>query len=213
MQLRLIDWGLAEFYHPKTQYNVRVASRYFKGPELLVDFQEYDYSLDMWSYGCMFASMVSLLRWRMLRAHVHCVDLPERTFFPWTRQLRSVGKDCQGSRYRWTFRIPGEVWYRVGGSVRWDPRQVYINFPPDRQGSLSHCFNPGIRESRGVASSHLRINGTSLMKRSISWINYFATTIKNGSLHAKHKRTLTSVCHGTHLSEKLTVQYFNRRAD
>ncbi|KAG0800688.1 hypothetical protein G6F22_001986 [Rhizopus arrhizus] len=58
-QLRLIDWGLAEFYHAGTAYNVRVASRYFKGPELLVDFQEYDYSLDMWSYGCMFASMVS----------------------------------------------------------------------------------------------------------------------------------------------------------
>lgn len=58
-QLRLIDWGLAEFYHPNTEYNVRVASRYFKGPELLVDFQEYDYSLDMWSLGCMFASMVS----------------------------------------------------------------------------------------------------------------------------------------------------------
>jgi casein kinase II subunit alpha len=61
-QLRLIDWGLAEFYHPKTEYNVRVASRYFKGPELLVDFQEYDYSLDMWSFGCMFASMVICLR-------------------------------------------------------------------------------------------------------------------------------------------------------
>ena len=57
-QLRLIDWGLAVFYHPGTEYNVRVASRYFKGPELLVDFQEYDYSLDMWSLGCMFASMV-----------------------------------------------------------------------------------------------------------------------------------------------------------
>ncbi|OZJ05126.1 Casein kinase II subunit alpha [Bifiguratus adelaidae] len=57
-QLRLIDWGLAEFYHPGTDYNVRVASRYFKGPELLVDFQEYDYSLDMWSYGCMLASMI-----------------------------------------------------------------------------------------------------------------------------------------------------------
>lgn len=35
--LKLIDWGLAEFYHPHTDYNVRVASRYFKGPELLVD--------------------------------------------------------------------------------------------------------------------------------------------------------------------------------
>jgi casein kinase II subunit alpha len=49
---------LAEFYHPGTEYNVRVASRYFKGPELLVDFQEYDYSLDMWSLGAMFASMI-----------------------------------------------------------------------------------------------------------------------------------------------------------
>lgn len=29
-QLRLIDWGLAEFYHPGHEYNVRVASRYFK---------------------------------------------------------------------------------------------------------------------------------------------------------------------------------------
>jgi casein kinase II subunit alpha len=57
-KLRLIDWGLAEFYHPNTEYNVRVASRYFKGPELLVDFQEYDYSLDMWSLGAMFASMI-----------------------------------------------------------------------------------------------------------------------------------------------------------
>ncbi|VEL08988.1 unnamed protein product [Protopolystoma xenopodis] len=57
-KLRLIDWGLAEFYHPGMEYNVRVASRYFKGPELLVDYQMYDYSLDMWSLGCMFASMI-----------------------------------------------------------------------------------------------------------------------------------------------------------
>jgi casein kinase II subunit alpha len=57
-QLRLIDWGLAEFYHPGREYNVRVASRYFKGPELLVDLQDYDYALDMWSLGCMFAGMI-----------------------------------------------------------------------------------------------------------------------------------------------------------
>merc|ERR550537_1537883 len=57
-KLRLIDWGLAEFYHPGKEYNVRVASRYYKGPELLVDLQLYDYSLDMWSLGCMLAGMV-----------------------------------------------------------------------------------------------------------------------------------------------------------
>ena len=44
-KLKLIDWGLAEFYFPGKDYNVkylqfkvRVASRYFKGPELLLDY-------------------------------------------------------------------------------------------------------------------------------------------------------------------------------
>jgi len=49
---------IAEVMSLGREYNVRVASRYFKGPELLVDFQEYDYSLDMWSLGCMLAGML-----------------------------------------------------------------------------------------------------------------------------------------------------------
>jgi casein kinase II subunit alpha len=49
---------LAEFYHAGKEYNVRVASRYFKGPELLVDLQDYDYALDLWSLGCVFAGMI-----------------------------------------------------------------------------------------------------------------------------------------------------------
>jgi len=57
-QLRLIDWGLAEFYHKHQKYNVRVASRYFKGPELLVVYQYYDYSLDLWAVGCVLAGMI-----------------------------------------------------------------------------------------------------------------------------------------------------------
>lgn len=57
-ELRLIDWGLADFYKPNKEYNVRVASRYYKGPELLVDDMKYHYSLDIWSTGCTFASMI-----------------------------------------------------------------------------------------------------------------------------------------------------------
>ncbi|KAF8341218.1 alpha subunit of casein kinase II [Cantharellus anzutake] len=57
-ELRLIDWGLAEFYHPGAEYSLRVALPWYKGPELLVDFRMYDYSLDMWSLGCIFAAMV-----------------------------------------------------------------------------------------------------------------------------------------------------------
>jgi len=60
-KLRLIDWGLAEFYHSKREYNVRVASRYFKGPELLVNLRDYDYALDMWSLGCMLAGMIFII--------------------------------------------------------------------------------------------------------------------------------------------------------
>lgn len=65
--LKLIDWGLAEFYHMGQDYNVRVASRYFKGPELLVDYNYYDYSLDIWSTGAMFSSMVGSHLFRFSR--------------------------------------------------------------------------------------------------------------------------------------------------
>eukprot|EP00124_Ichthyophonus_hoferi_P003838 Ihof_evm2s363 gene=Ihof_evmTU2s363 len=56
--LKLIDWGLAEFYHPNQEYNVWVASRYYKGPELLVDMLEYDYALDLWGVGCILAAII-----------------------------------------------------------------------------------------------------------------------------------------------------------
>jgi len=53
IQLRLIDWGLAEFYHPAQEYNVRVASRYFKGPELLVDYQvKWSMNRTQYNYAC-----------------------------------------------------------------------------------------------------------------------------------------------------------------
>eukprot|EP00808_Paulinella_micropora_P006811 g63722.t1 len=57
-QLRLIDWGLAEFYHKGMEYNVRVASRFFKAPELLLGLRDYDYSLDLWGVGCMLAALI-----------------------------------------------------------------------------------------------------------------------------------------------------------
>jgi casein kinase II subunit alpha len=43
-QLRRIEGGLAEVYNPGSEYNVCVASRYFKSPELLLDLQEYEWA-------------------------------------------------------------------------------------------------------------------------------------------------------------------------
>lgn len=52
--------------------SVSLEFRYFKGPELLVDLQDYDYSLDMWSLGCMFAGMV--LPWHLYITFSHFIN-------------------------------------------------------------------------------------------------------------------------------------------
>lgn len=57
-KFRLIDWGLAEFYVPNQTYNVRVATRFYKSPELLVEDTNYHYALDIWSAGCTLAEMI-----------------------------------------------------------------------------------------------------------------------------------------------------------
>ena len=56
----LIDLGLADFYHPGTRYNVRVASRHYKSPELLLgpSFGYYDYAIDLWGVGCILAGLL-----------------------------------------------------------------------------------------------------------------------------------------------------------
>ena len=56
--LVLIDAGLADFYRPIQRYNVRVASRHYKGPELLLGYEYYGYSLDLWGVGCLLAGLL-----------------------------------------------------------------------------------------------------------------------------------------------------------
>lgn len=56
-ELCVIDWGLAEFYLPYHEFNCRVSTRPMKGPELLLNYGFYDYSLDMWCFGMMLAAM------------------------------------------------------------------------------------------------------------------------------------------------------------
>lgn len=56
--LKIVDWGLADFYEPAKRFNCRVATRYYKGPELLLENNYYDYSLDVWATGCMLAGMI-----------------------------------------------------------------------------------------------------------------------------------------------------------
>jgi casein kinase II subunit alpha len=58
LKVRLLDWGLADFYFPRLKYSCHVATRLFKPPELLIGYPYYDFSIDMWSLGLTFACML-----------------------------------------------------------------------------------------------------------------------------------------------------------
>ena len=38
--------------------NLKIATRYYKPPELLFRMRYYDYALDMWSFGCLLGELV-----------------------------------------------------------------------------------------------------------------------------------------------------------
>mmetsp|Transcript_20349 Transcript_20349/g.49874 ORF Transcript_20349/g.49874 Transcript_20349/m.49874 type:complete len:474 (-) Transcript_20349:43-1464(-) len=57
-QATLIDWGLADYYFPGREYNLRVQTKKYKAPELLLGVTDYDYSLDLWSAGCVMGEMI-----------------------------------------------------------------------------------------------------------------------------------------------------------
>jgi len=59
-EVRLIDWGLAENYSPSKIYSVRVCTRCYKAPELLIDMERKNYTqaIDMWGVGCIMATLL-----------------------------------------------------------------------------------------------------------------------------------------------------------
>jgi casein kinase II subunit alpha len=57
----LIDFGLSEFYFPDKEYNTRIATRPFKPIEILVNYQKYFQSFDIWGIGNILGCLVSKL--------------------------------------------------------------------------------------------------------------------------------------------------------
>lgn len=56
--LKIIDFGLSEYYFPTKENNVKVASMYYKAPELVFSNTQYDYRVDCWGAGMILAGMV-----------------------------------------------------------------------------------------------------------------------------------------------------------
>jgi len=56
-QVRVIDWGISEYYRPDRQLSTQVGTIPFKAPEVYLNMRAYDTKIDIWSAGCMFAEM------------------------------------------------------------------------------------------------------------------------------------------------------------
>ncbi|KAL6800916.1 casein kinase II subunit alpha [Trichoderma sp. SZMC 28013] len=57
-KLRLFNWDCADIYVPNRRYSVRVSYGFIKAPELLLHYEEYDCSIDMWNVGVVFAALI-----------------------------------------------------------------------------------------------------------------------------------------------------------
>lgn len=56
--LKVIDFGLSEYYIPGKDNSDHVGSLYYKAPELLFGNQNYDYRVDCWAAGLILAGMI-----------------------------------------------------------------------------------------------------------------------------------------------------------
>ena len=56
--LVIIDWGLADFYEENISYSFKVGTRSYKSPELLFEYENYSFSNDIWSCGCIMANLL-----------------------------------------------------------------------------------------------------------------------------------------------------------
>jgi p38 MAP kinase len=54
--LKICDFGLARIQDP--QMTGYVSTRYYRAPEIMLTWQQYDVEVDIWSAGCIFAEML-----------------------------------------------------------------------------------------------------------------------------------------------------------
>jgi len=57
--LKIIDWGVGDYYFPLKEYYTTLGTRHFRAPELVVHYRYYDYAVDVWAGGCVMAELLS----------------------------------------------------------------------------------------------------------------------------------------------------------
>ena len=61
-EVKLGDFGLARTFNPSNKlamYTVKVVTLWYRCPELLLGFRNYNFGVDIWSAACVFAEIVT----------------------------------------------------------------------------------------------------------------------------------------------------------
>lgn len=58
LEVRMIDFGVSEYYFPGKEIPHSVGTIHYKAPELFLAYDLYDYSIDIWSLGTIFGEMM-----------------------------------------------------------------------------------------------------------------------------------------------------------
>ncbi|KAI9145362.1 kinase-like domain-containing protein [Paraphysoderma sedebokerense] len=136
--LKIADFGLARLMldddEIQRQYSHQVATRWYRAPELLYGARQYDFGVDMWSVGCIFAEM---LNHTPLFPGMHDID-----------QLSLVLS---------TLGTPDEIEWPQLESL---PDYNKINFPPSKGLSMEELIPDTTNLAQGLLSSCLKYDST-----------------------------------------------------
>ena len=114
-ELKLADWGLAEFYHPMRQYSSCVGTRYYKAPEVLFDYEYYDYAIDVWAAGVILLELLSQDLHIFDGERLKCEQIDSiarvvggKTLIDWTKKYRKTIPTATEKRLLKYHKVPFE---------------------------------------------------------------------------------------------------------
>ncbi|XP_014681016.1 PREDICTED: serine/threonine-protein kinase NLK-like [Priapulus caudatus] len=96
--LKICDYGLARVEESDAQRHMtqEVVTQYYRPPEILMGARHYDYSVDLWSVGCIFAELIG--RRILFQAQTPLLQLELITDLLGTPPLEDMTSACEGAR-------------------------------------------------------------------------------------------------------------------
>jgi len=121
-ELKIIDWGLSEYYHANFPYNLKVSTKFYRAPELLLGYQYYDYSLDIWCIAILFAELL-VNKFPL----INCMDSKDQL----NKLIKILGyKEFKQYTTKYNIKNPFEIKENI---KRWEPIDFTTLFSEERK--------------------------------------------------------------------------------